>query len=127
MRTADAEVGRWAVDADGHTTDGSLIVTIRSPDLYLDFWCPDEARLRAASEYLRSPTADDSLKLGSFCGSLAVELDWFPQEPGAVYLSVTRQDEQSMAYCLRTEDRSALAQALKQVSEVLAKGSGNGA
>jgi hypothetical protein len=127
MRAADAEAGRWVVDVDGHTTDGSLIVTIRSPDLYLDFWCPNEGHLRAAAEFLRTPIAEGSLRLGSFCGTLAVELDCFRGEPDAVYLSVTRADEQSMAYCLRSADRGWLAQALSQVAEALAQASGGSA
>ena len=122
MRAADAEVGRWVVDVDGHTTDGSLIVTIRSSELYLDFWCPDEGTLLSACEFLRHPAADGSLRLGSFCGSLAVELDCFPREPEAVYLSVTRAEEQSMAYYLWPDDRASLADALEQVARALVQG-----
>lgn len=122
MRHAYSEAGRWVVDVDGNTTDGSLIVTIRSPDLYLDFRCPSEGKLRTAAEFLRSPYSGDSLKLGTFCGTLSVELDWFSTESEEIYLSVTRADDQSMAYCLKSDDRSLLAQALLQVADALALG-----
>src|SRR5262245_9817442 len=121
MRAAEAQVGRWVVDVDGHTVDGSLIVTIHTPDIYVDFWCPNEATLLSACEFLRKPRTDGSLRIGSFCGELAVELDCFPGEPDSVYLSVTRAEEQSMAYCLRPEDRAMLANALEQVAEALAE------
>jgi hypothetical protein len=115
------------VDVSDNDRDVSLVVTIHNSRLYLDFWCSDWKELRSASEFLRSAPVDGSLKVGSFCDVLSVELDCFRREPGAVYLSVTKEDDQSMAYCLRDEDREHLASALSSVADAARKQSGDNA
>jgi hypothetical protein len=124
MNGAYAEAGGWIIDVDDNTTDGSMIVTVSNKLLYLYFWCGGAEILRAASRFIRSAPQNESLRIGSFCRDLHVELDCFRREPDVVYLSVTRPDEQSMAYCLRNEDRIELAAALLEVADSLTKKSG---
>lgn len=121
MQGAYAEADGWIVDVDDNTTDGSLVVTIRTRLLYVDFWCRGPEVLGAAASFIRSPSADGTLRIGSFCNDLFIELDCYSEEPEAIYLSATRPDEQSMAYCLRDKDRKALAAALNEVAVALAK------
>lgn len=122
MKSAYTKIAQWVVDVDGNTGDGSLIVVVHNPSVYLDFWCGGPDQLRRASEFLRSPIVGASLQIGSFCSDLCVELDVFEQEPEVVLLSVCRPDEQSMVYTLRATDCAALANAFASVVEQLQPG-----
>jgi len=108
------------VDVSDNSVDSTLVVTITSPVLYLDFCCRHIRDLAEASQFLRWPPSDGSLSLGTFCGVLSVELDSFAKEPGTVYLSVTKRDHHSMAYCLHREDRAELATSLTRVVALFA-------
>jgi hypothetical protein len=70
MNGAYSEVEGWVVDVDDNTTDGRLIVTIRNPRVYKDFWCDCCEAFRKAAHFLNVPSVDSSLRIGAFCATL---------------------------------------------------------
>jgi hypothetical protein len=119
MKTGSAKKGGWSVDLCVGSPDGSTVVTIEGPQLYLYFTCESLDELRAAIEFLRLAGVGDALRIGTFCTDLFVELDRFENDPEVVYLSVTKPDDQAMAYALRRDESTELAEALRAAVETV--------
>ncbi len=98
-----------------------MVVTINGKSLYVYVSCVHWRQLRLASEFLRSDSKDGNLRVGSFCKDLFVELDRSPRELEITFLSVSRSEEQAMAFSLTGDDRAGLCDALASVADTLSK------
>ena len=112
----------WSVDVDANTLDGSIVVTIIGPSFYLDYTALNCKTIIDAIGFLNDRGDVTTIELGIFCGDVPVQI--WADDKGVLYLLVSKQDEQSVAYTLADADQECLRTALQSVASQLGRWTG---